>query len=121
MSDEQIWINLGDLVNEGLDQLFFAGEIAHLRTLSILDLSLEIKGHGLCIKLSYKGEGLELIHRSRAILAHVVVNEARNHCDLIGVLMRAASLDGKTNGRHGGILRLIQVINGHFCLLGVCN
>ncbi len=92
--DEQIRVNHGESVDEGLNHLALL-----LETLDILSLSqflLEIERHRLPIQLPQKCESLELLLQlGGPVLAHICMDQTRYHSDLIGVLGGPASLEGE--------------------------
>ena len=76
--------------------MLFIAEV--LNVLAVLDLLLEIVRHRLGVELSQEGESLKLfLNLSRSILTHIVMNHQRDHSDLVGVVLRPASLEGEAD------------------------
>ena len=96
MRDEQIGVDHGEPVDKRVDHLPLLREV--LNVLAVLDLLLEIERHRLPVEFPHERQRLELFLDLRgSILAHVRMDHQGNHCDLVGVLLRATGLERETD------------------------
>ena len=62
----------------------------YVRLLLCSDLRLHVMRKRLLVKLPDQSEALEILVLRRPVLVDTVVNDARNHCYLISVVLGAA-------------------------------
>jgi len=75
----------------------------------LLDLLLEIERKGLLVKLTEKCEALERLIFSGSVLIDLVLNDARDHCNLLRVVLRPCHLHGESKGSERWTL-LVDII-----------
>jgi hypothetical protein len=84
---QQIWVDQVNFRDEGLNHLFLVHERLDARALAHFNLLCKIgwERH-VAFKSSDQGKVLNALSRCSSILVNLVVNQARYHCNLIGVI-----------------------------------
>ena len=96
VGNEQVRVHHRQPVDERVDHLPLLREV--LDVLALLDLLLEVERHRLGVQLPQEGQRLELLLYLRGpVLTHVLVDHQRDHGDFVGVVLRAAGLEGEAD------------------------
>ena len=110
MGHQQVWVDRVELVDEHLQHWSLALEHMYVRLLLCSDLRLHVMRKRLLVKLPDQGEALEILVLGRPVLVDTVVNDARNHGDLISVVLGAAHFSRKGQ-RDQGWAWFVDILN----------
>ena len=96
--NEEVRVDQMQLADECLQHLTLVLEDRDIGVLPVLDFLLQIERQWLLVEFSEQGERLESFLTRRSILVNLVLHNAGNESDLLGVMLRSCHLHGEGQG-----------------------